>query len=165
MSAITNPLSETSRAWKLPYRGNAGMACLIFAESVIFMIFVVAYLFYVGKSPTVPTPREVLETPIFYLVVTHNRSRRPLLVRHRPRMASLDLRTRADHFHEPFWNHVLLAGWTARHARDRRTGHAKHCAGFRDRRPSWPGAVRSHRCALPVLAFRGCRVGRCFHRC
>jgi cytochrome c oxidase subunit 3/cytochrome o ubiquinol oxidase subunit 3 len=44
------------------------MACLIFAESVIFMIFVVAYLFYVGKSPTVPTPREVLETPIFYTI-------------------------------------------------------------------------------------------------
>ena len=68
MSAITNPLSETSRAWKLPYRGNVGMACLIFAESAIFMIFVVAYLFYVGKSPTGPTPREVLETPIFYTI-------------------------------------------------------------------------------------------------
>jgi len=68
MSAITNPLSETSTAWKLPYRGNAGMACLIFAESAIFTIFVVAYLFYVGKSPTGPTPREVLETPIFYTI-------------------------------------------------------------------------------------------------
>jgi cytochrome c oxidase subunit 3/cytochrome o ubiquinol oxidase subunit 3 len=44
------------------------MACLIFAESAIFMIFVVAYLFYVGKSPTGPTPREVLETPIFYTI-------------------------------------------------------------------------------------------------
>src|SRR5262245_60027727 len=68
MSAITSPLSETSAAWKLPYRGKVGMACLIFAESAIFTIFVVAYLFYVGQSLSGPTPREVLETPIFYSI-------------------------------------------------------------------------------------------------
>ncbi|HST10660.1 MAG TPA: cytochrome c oxidase subunit 3 [Terriglobales bacterium] len=68
MSAIANPLSETSEAWELPYRGTVGMACLIFAESAIFTIFVVAYLFYVGKSLTGPTPLEVLETPIFYTI-------------------------------------------------------------------------------------------------
>jgi cytochrome c oxidase subunit 3/cytochrome o ubiquinol oxidase subunit 3 len=44
------------------------MACLIFAESAIFTIFVVAYLFYVGRSLTGPTPREVLETPIFFTI-------------------------------------------------------------------------------------------------
>jgi cytochrome c oxidase subunit 3/cytochrome o ubiquinol oxidase subunit 3 len=44
------------------------MAGLIVAESAIFTIFVVAYLFYVGKSLTGPTPREVLETPIFYTI-------------------------------------------------------------------------------------------------
>ena len=44
------------------------MAGLIIAESAIFTIFVVAYLFYIGKSLTGPTPREVLETPIFYTV-------------------------------------------------------------------------------------------------
>ena len=68
MSAITTPVASTPVAWKLPYRGNVGMACLIFAESAIFTIFVVAYLFYVGKSLTRPTPREVLETPIFYTI-------------------------------------------------------------------------------------------------
>ena len=68
MSAITNPLSGASAPWILPYRGKIGMACLIFAESAIFTIFVVAYLFYVGKSLTGPTPREVLETPIFYTI-------------------------------------------------------------------------------------------------
>jgi cytochrome c oxidase subunit III len=66
MSAITSPLAETS--WKLPYRGTVGMVCLIIAESAIFTIFVVAYLFYVGKSLSGPTPREVLETPVFYTV-------------------------------------------------------------------------------------------------
>lgn len=68
MSAITVPISETPRAWPLPYRGKVGMACLIIAESAIFTIFVVAYLFYLGKSLTGPTPREVLETPIFFTV-------------------------------------------------------------------------------------------------
>ena len=68
MSAITTPLPESPVAWKLPYRGKVGMACLILAESAIFTIFVVAYLFYVGKSLSGPTPREVLETPIFYTI-------------------------------------------------------------------------------------------------
>ena len=68
MSAIASPLPKTPVAWKLPYRGKVGMASLIFAESAIFTIFVVAYLFYVGKSLTGPTPREVLETPIFYTI-------------------------------------------------------------------------------------------------
>ena len=68
MSAIATPLPETHGAWKLPYRGKVGMACLIFAESAIFTIFVVAYLFYIGKSLTGPTPRQVLETPIFYTI-------------------------------------------------------------------------------------------------
>jgi cytochrome c oxidase subunit 3/cytochrome o ubiquinol oxidase subunit 3 len=44
------------------------MASLILAESAIFTIFVVAYLFYLGKSTTGPTPSEVLETPIFYTI-------------------------------------------------------------------------------------------------
>ena len=68
MSAITTPLQETAVTWKLPYRAKVGMVCLIIAESAIFTIFVVAYLFYVGKSVTGPTPREVLETPIFYAI-------------------------------------------------------------------------------------------------
>jgi cytochrome c oxidase subunit III len=68
MSAIASPLAETPAVSKLPYRGKVGMACLIFAESAIFTIFVVAYLYYIGKSLSGPTPREVLETPIFYTI-------------------------------------------------------------------------------------------------
>jgi cytochrome c oxidase subunit 3/cytochrome o ubiquinol oxidase subunit 3 len=44
------------------------MASLIIAESAIFTILVVAYLYYLGKSPTGPTPGEVLETPVFYTI-------------------------------------------------------------------------------------------------
>ncbi len=63
MSSAIAPLETT---WVLPYRGKVGMACLIAAESAIFTIFVVAYLFYVGKSLAGPTPREVLAPPLFY---------------------------------------------------------------------------------------------------
>src|SRR6267154_640966 len=68
MSTMSAPMAESSGVWSLPYRGKIGMASLIFAESAIFTIFVVAYLFYMGKSLTGPTPREVLETPIFYTI-------------------------------------------------------------------------------------------------
>jgi len=51
--------------WTLPYRGTVGMVCLILAESAIFIIFVVAYIYYIGKSLTGPTPAKVLELPIF----------------------------------------------------------------------------------------------------
>jgi cytochrome c oxidase subunit III len=68
MSAIPNPIVAPPTPWVLPYRGKVGMACLIIAESAIFTIFVVAYLFYLGKSLSGPTPREVLETPIFFTI-------------------------------------------------------------------------------------------------
>jgi len=68
MSAIAAPSFETQGEWRLPYRGTVGMACLIVGEAAIFTIFVVAYLYYVGKSLSGPTPREVLETPIFFTI-------------------------------------------------------------------------------------------------
>jgi cytochrome c oxidase subunit III len=68
MSVMTPPLNPSAVPWALPYRGKVGMACLIIAESAIFTIFVVAYLFYIGKSLTGPTPRDVLETPIFFTI-------------------------------------------------------------------------------------------------
>jgi len=68
MSALTIPIPELPRPWNLPNRGKVAMAALIVAESAIFTIFVVAYLYYVGKSLSGPTPREVLETPVFYTI-------------------------------------------------------------------------------------------------
>jgi cytochrome c oxidase subunit III len=57
--------STGGEEWKQPSRGMVGMTCLVIAESAIFIIFVVAYLYYIGKSLSGPTPREVLELPIF----------------------------------------------------------------------------------------------------
>src|SRR6516162_4320559 len=68
MSAAAISVPEIQQPWSLPYRGKVAMASLIIAEAAIFTIFVVAYLFYLGKSLTGPTPREVLETPIFYTI-------------------------------------------------------------------------------------------------
>ena len=48
--------------WKLPSRGPVGMYSLIAAESAIFSIFIVAYLFYQGKSLSGPT-QTALHTP------------------------------------------------------------------------------------------------------
>jgi cytochrome c oxidase subunit 3 len=68
MSATTAPFPNAAETWDLPSRGKVAMAGLIIAESAIFTIFVVAYVFYLGKSTTGPTPAEVLETPIFYTI-------------------------------------------------------------------------------------------------
>ena len=68
MSAVTTSFPNTAAEWQLPPRGKVAMAGLIIAESAIFTIFVVAYLFYLGKSLTGPTPREVFETPVLYTI-------------------------------------------------------------------------------------------------
>jgi cytochrome c oxidase subunit III len=57
--------SSIEPEWVLPSRGRVGMFSLIAAESAIFTIFVVAYIFYIGKSVSGPTPGDVLELPIF----------------------------------------------------------------------------------------------------
>lgn len=51
--------------WKQPSRGMVAMASLITAESSIFTIFVVAYLYYLGHDVSGPTPHDVLEIPYF----------------------------------------------------------------------------------------------------
>ena len=66
MSAI--PLSPGMERWELPSRGRVAMMSLIVGESAIFTIFVVAYVYYIGKSLTPPYPAQVLEIPFFNTV-------------------------------------------------------------------------------------------------
>jgi cytochrome c oxidase subunit 3/cytochrome o ubiquinol oxidase subunit 3 len=68
MSAAHIPISNDPVAMKLPSRGIVGMYCLIAAETAIFTIFVVAYIFYIGKSLSGPQPKDVLQVPIFYTI-------------------------------------------------------------------------------------------------
>ncbi len=59
----TNP-REMEVEWKLPDRGTVGVVFLIVTETVLFSMFVIAYLIYIGKSLTGPYPKDVLELPI-----------------------------------------------------------------------------------------------------
>ena len=63
MSAI--PVTPVAEPWHLPSRGRVAMLSLITGESAIFTIFVVAYVYYIGKSLSPPTPQQVLDIPIF----------------------------------------------------------------------------------------------------
>jgi len=64
MSALSAVVVEPDIRWN-PARGPVAMYCLIGAETAIFAIFVVAYIFYIGKSLTGPQPRDVLQLPVF----------------------------------------------------------------------------------------------------
>jgi len=68
MNVIPLTLPQPGFKWELPSRGRVGMLSLIAAESAIFTIFVVAYLFYIGKSLTGPMPKEVLRVPVLYTI-------------------------------------------------------------------------------------------------
>lgn len=65
MSAAPITAGLIAAKWELPSRGRVGMFCLIAAESAMFTIFVVAYIFYIGKSLSGPMPKDVLKPPIF----------------------------------------------------------------------------------------------------
>jgi cytochrome c oxidase subunit 3 len=68
MSAEPAATPEADVTWNLPARGRVGMFGLIAAEAAIFTIFVVAYLFYLGKSLTGPLPKDVLHVPVFFTI-------------------------------------------------------------------------------------------------
>lgn len=68
MSTIPLQQSYQAQDWHPPSRGKIAMYSLIIAESAIFTIFVVAYIYNIGKSTFGPTPERVLEVPIFYTV-------------------------------------------------------------------------------------------------
>ncbi len=61
MSTVPLFVDET---WQPPARGRVGMFSLIVGESAIFTIFVVAYIYYIGRSTYGPTP-QILDVPIF----------------------------------------------------------------------------------------------------
>ena len=68
MNVTYIPMEQQPVTPQLPERGRVAMFVLIAAEAAIFTIFVVAYIFYIGKSLTGPTPQNVLAAPIFYSI-------------------------------------------------------------------------------------------------
>jgi cytochrome c oxidase subunit 3 len=68
MNAFPRTAPEPRVDWHLPARGPVAMYGLIAAEAAIFTIFVVAYIFYMGKSATGPQPATVLHVPVFLTI-------------------------------------------------------------------------------------------------
>jgi cytochrome c oxidase subunit 3/cytochrome o ubiquinol oxidase subunit 3 len=56
--------NSIARDWHLADRGSVGILMLILTESVLFSMFVVAYIVYNGQSNVGPYPKDVLDIPI-----------------------------------------------------------------------------------------------------
>jgi cytochrome c oxidase subunit III len=65
MSTVAVTQAEMEQPWVQPSKGRVAMFCVIIAESAIFTIFVIAYVYNIGKSLYGPTPSQVLEVPLF----------------------------------------------------------------------------------------------------
>ncbi|HTC93276.1 MAG TPA: cytochrome c oxidase subunit 3 [Terriglobales bacterium] len=68
MSVATVTTLQPEIGWGPSTPGRLGMYCLIAAEAAIFTIFVVAYLFYLDKSLSGPTPQQVLHVPVLFTI-------------------------------------------------------------------------------------------------
>jgi cytochrome c oxidase subunit III len=62
-AGFVNDPSDHLGPWVLPSQRKVGVICLIVTESALFAIFVVAYVFYMGKSLNPPFPRDVITFP------------------------------------------------------------------------------------------------------
>ena len=60
---FVNDPTEHGGPWVLPSQRKVGVICLILTESALFAIFVVAYVYYMGKSLNPPFPRDVIPFP------------------------------------------------------------------------------------------------------
>jgi cytochrome c oxidase subunit III len=57
-------IAPEATEWKLLSARKIAIICLVLTETGLFSIFVAGYVFYIGKSLTGPTPREVLDLPV-----------------------------------------------------------------------------------------------------
>ncbi len=80
---------EMEREWKLPDRGTIGIIFLIITETSLFLMFVITYLIYIGKSLTGPYPKDVLEIPILATVCLLSSSLTIVLAEHALKKAEL----------------------------------------------------------------------------
>src|ERR1700759_3034399 len=75
-------IAPAATEWKPPSSRKVAVVCLILTETCLFSIFVAAYLFYLGKSLTGPTPREVLEVPVLSTICLLSSSVSIMLAEH-----------------------------------------------------------------------------------
>lgn len=100
-SVATVPAEITE--WKTPDRGVVGIISLIITESSLFSIFVVAYLYYIGKSLTGPYPKDVLDVPIWASFCLFSSSATIVMAEHALKHAKLGL-------FKAWWGLTILLG-------------------------------------------------------
>lgn len=88
MASITTTPAELTE-WKTPDRGAVGIISLIITETALFSIFVVAYLYDIGKSVDGPYPRDVLELPIWASICLFSSSATIVMAEHALKRANL----------------------------------------------------------------------------
>ena len=191
VSAAT--MAAESHEWRLPYRGKVAVLMVIVTETALFSIFVVAYLYYIGKSLNGPYPKDVLELPVWATICLLSSSLTVVLGEralennqlgkfklwwfvtialatfflgiHRIGMEGADLRPSSDDQHKSFWQHLLSAGGTARQPRHRWFGSANNRFDFEFAgiRGQTPGTSRT----TPFLVLAFCRrsLDCRIHRC
>ena len=192
MTTTSLTLAPTELGWKLPTRGRVGMFALIAAEAAIFTIFVVAYLFYIGKSLSGPMPREVLSPPFFYTVCLLSSSVTIHFATKALRgadvrmfgawwfvtiaLGAIFLYGTASEWHRLIYfawtydqhqlvrNHLLLAGRTARLSRGRGPPVPFHSDGLHTLRSREARARRANRRTFSLLALRGRSLDCGVHR-
>lgn len=103
MSTVPLQHIASDASWQLPSRGRIGMMCLIIGETAVFMIFVVAYIYYIGRDVTGPKPQEVLSTPIFGTVCLLSSSLTIWLAEHAIERGSMQV-------FKMFWGLTTLLG-------------------------------------------------------
>ena len=103
-SALAESQVGSTPVSSLPSPGRAGMFGLIAAESAVFVIFIVAYAFYLGKSTSGPTP-SVLKPPLFLSACLLSSSVTLELALHR-------LKRGAQNAFSGWWLLTLLLGLT-----------------------------------------------------
>ena len=82
METLKSDALTLEQGWHTPDRGAVGVAFLIITESVLFTIFVVAYLVYIGKSLNGPMPKEVLDLPVLATICLLSSSLTIVLAEH-----------------------------------------------------------------------------------
>jgi cytochrome c oxidase subunit 3 len=82
METLKSDALTLEQGWHTPDRGAVGVAFLIVTESVLFTIFVVAYLVYIGKSLNGPMPKDVLDLPVLATICLLSSSLTIVLAEH-----------------------------------------------------------------------------------
>jgi cytochrome c oxidase subunit III len=82
METVKSDALTLEQGWHMPDRGTVGVAFLIITETVLFTIFVVAYLVYIGKSLSGPMPKDVLDLPVLATICLLSSSLTIVLAEH-----------------------------------------------------------------------------------